>query len=80
MTERVPTFTENWLRLMYGPNEALDWVFTRPGVFERWERKINVNGSRWSYDEPTEPGPIDAGMWCPYDPGYAEAYDDGSSP
>ena len=74
------SFAVNYLRLMYEePNEALDWVFRRPGVIDRIQRQINVNGSRWAYDVETEPGPIDAGHWCPYDPGYAEAYDDGKS-
>ncbi len=78
---RAP-FADRFLAEMYPPgaNEDLDWVaFRRPGVIERVQRQINVNGSRWAYDVETEPGPIDAGHWCPYDPGYAEAYDDGQS-
>lgn len=33
------------------------------------------NGTRIAYESELDPGPLDAGEWCPYDPGGAVAFD-----
>lgn len=63
---------------LYAEFDDLHWHSTRPGAFLSLMAGQRTNGSRLTYETELDPGPIDAGQWCPYDPGGAQAYDDGT--
>ena len=65
-----------WLALMYAVSDDLHYASTRRGAFLSAFAGEHINGARFSYDTPLDPGAIDAGRWCSYDRGGAEAYGD----
>lgn len=74
------TFTDKFLAHMYpvGRWDEMTWLLDRPGMFERLEQRIDVNGARWDYTTELDAGGLDWGSEWNHDDGGAEAYDDGT--
>lgn len=68
------------LAAMYAPQRMgeLNYLLNRPGMFERFARRIDVNGARWDYTTELDAGGLDWGSAWNHDNGGAEADDDGT--